>query len=229
MARRQDSSISWAFGGAVEAAPVQSSNRYANGSNQNCGNVITGRSSTRVHAAPGGNSSISFGSYEAVAPKALAAAPAAAAAASSSSSSSEVTFGARIGKTSSNSFAVGANQNCGNVITDRSSTRVHAPPGGRSQISFGSQEPIIAPKSVAAAAAAAPSAATLKDTTTSQNVVAPTEAPIKSDAVFGARIGKTSSNSYASGANQNCGNVITDRSSTRVHAPPGGKTSFILG
>merc|ERR1712032_853037 len=39
--------------------------------------------------------------------------------------------------TSSNAYASGANQNSGNVITDRPSTRVHAPPGGRSQISFG--------------------------------------------------------------------------------------------
>ena len=34
--------------------------------------------------------------------------------------------------TSSNAFATGSNQNCGNVITDRSSTRIHQPPGGRS-------------------------------------------------------------------------------------------------
>jgi len=38
---------------------------------------------------------------------------------------------------SSNAYANGANQNCGNVITDRSSTRVMAPPGGRSSITFG--------------------------------------------------------------------------------------------
>ena len=37
------------------------SSRYANGSNQNVGNVITDRSSTRIHAPPGGHSSITFG------------------------------------------------------------------------------------------------------------------------------------------------------------------------
>jgi SPIRAL1-like protein len=38
---------------------------------------------------------------------------------------------------SSNAYASGANQNCGNFVTDRRTTRVAAPPGGRSQISFG--------------------------------------------------------------------------------------------
>ena len=39
--------------------------------------------------------------------------------------------------TSANRFATGSNQNCGNVITDRPTTRIHAPPGGRSNIFFG--------------------------------------------------------------------------------------------
>eukprot|EP00929_Paragymnodinium_shiwhaense_P064137 TRINITY_DN32092_c0_g1_i1.p1 TRINITY_DN32092_c0_g1~~TRINITY_DN32092_c0_g1_i1.p1 ORF type:complete len:347 (-),score=69.22 TRINITY_DN32092_c0_g1_i1:297-1337(-) len=38
---------------------------------------------------------------------------------------------------SSNSYANGANQNCGNVICDRRTTRVLQAPGGSSQISFG--------------------------------------------------------------------------------------------
>eukprot|EP00466_Bigelowiella_natans_P017482 jgi/Bigna1/88520/estExt_fgenesh1_pg.C_330082 len=38
---------------------------------------------------------------------------------------------------SSNAFANGTRPECGNFITDRPSTRVHAPPGGRSQITFG--------------------------------------------------------------------------------------------
>mmetsp|Transcript_15349 Transcript_15349/g.22648 ORF Transcript_15349/g.22648 Transcript_15349/m.22648 type:complete len:140 (+) Transcript_15349:119-538(+) len=38
---------------------------------------------------------------------------------------------------SSNRFANGSNMNSGNVMTDRSSTRVVAPPGGASQIFFG--------------------------------------------------------------------------------------------
>jgi len=42
------------------AAPV-SSNSFANGANQNCGNVISERSSTGLHAPPGGVSTICLG------------------------------------------------------------------------------------------------------------------------------------------------------------------------
>merc|ERR1712232_864884 len=41
--------------------PGVSSNRFASGSNANSGNVLTDRPTTRVHQAPGGNSSISLG------------------------------------------------------------------------------------------------------------------------------------------------------------------------
>merc|ERR1719201_945722 len=46
-------------------------------------------------------------------------------------------YGGRVDSRSSNAYACGANQNCGNFVTDRRTTRVAAPPGGRSQISFG--------------------------------------------------------------------------------------------
>lgn len=38
---------------------------------------------------------------------------------------------------SNNAFASGSNMNCGNVITDRPSSRVLNPPGGKSSITFG--------------------------------------------------------------------------------------------
>lgn len=41
--------------------PGASSNQYACGSNQNSGNVLTDRRITRIHAPPGGVSSIRFG------------------------------------------------------------------------------------------------------------------------------------------------------------------------
>ena len=37
-----------------------------------------------------------------------------------------------------------------------------------------------------------------------------------------------SNNSFASGSSQNTGNVLTDRPSSRVLQPPGGKSSFSL-
>merc|ERR1712159_334927 len=39
---------------------------------------------------------------------------------------------------------------------------------------------------------------------------------------------RVSSNAYANGSNQNCGNIISDVPSTRVAAPPGGRTSVNL-
>ena len=44
--------------------------------------------------------------------------------------------------------------------------------------------------------------------------------------MFGRRVTRMSSNNFASGDSQNCGNVLTDRSSTRLLAPPGGHTSI---
>lgn len=124
-------------------------------------------------------------------------------------------------------------QNVDNFLGDRPSTRVRAPPGGASSICFGSSEPTPAPvrRVPATSQAAAPAAkreepapkaaeptpkAVLRDT---NNVVA-APAPTRKG---------VSSNAYATGSNQNCGNVITDRPTTRLHAPPGGKSSFSLG
>ena len=53
-------------------------------------------------------------------------------------------------------------------------------------------------------------------------------ATFSQDPVFGANA-KKGSNAYASGANQNCGNVLTDRPTTRLHAPPGGGSSITFG
>jgi len=49
-----------------------------------------------------------------------------------------------------------------------------------------------------------------------------------SGAAFGQRA-RVSSNTFANGADQNCGNVMTDHPSTRVLRPPGGASSFQLG
>ena len=57
----QSSSSSSQYQQQQQMGRGESSNRYANGNNQNVGNVITDRSSTRIHAPPGGYSSIHFG------------------------------------------------------------------------------------------------------------------------------------------------------------------------
>jgi len=206
-----------------------SSNAYASGSNQNAGNVITDRPSTRVHAPPGGRSQINFGSDKPASKSPVPTAATAPASAATLAASSELTKATpkpatqvvKQQRTSSNAYASGSNQNAGNVITDRPSTRVHAPPGGRSQIHFGGDEP--ASKSPVPAAATAPAGAA--------PVVASSEltkaTPKPATQVVQQR--RTSSNAYASGSNQNAGNVITDRPSTRVHAPPGGRSQIHFG
>ena len=44
----------------------------------------------------------------------------------------------------------------------------------------------------------------------------------------GATAGSQGSNAFASGSSQNTGNVLTDRPTTRLHAPPGGQTSISI-
>jgi len=143
----------------------------------NCDNFLGDRPSTRVHAPPGGASSICFGGYDDApapartgrraapasyaresAPVAAACAPVAAAPARAAaeplreSNSAALAAAMATAATavpaarkpaaggmaeSSNKFANGANQNAGNFITDRPTTRLHAPPGGHSSFSLG--------------------------------------------------------------------------------------------
>eukprot|EP00924_Labyrinthula_sp_SR-Ha-C_P009425 snap_masked-scaffold_2-processed-gene-23.40-mRNA-1 protein AED:0.11 eAED:0.26 QI:0/0/0/0.66/1/1/3/0/87 len=67
------SKSSWSFGWSEKESPkesykkkreeekVISSNMYANGSNQNAGNFLTEKPTTKIHAPPGGSSQIIFG------------------------------------------------------------------------------------------------------------------------------------------------------------------------
>ena len=120
-------------------------------------------------------------------------------------------------------------------MTGRSSTRLHAPPGGSSQagslifgggdagdrfaghrgnrsqqtssISFGNNN------HTTAAAQEPFKAKTVNNQVQQQHTVTKKVG------------GGTSANAFASGTNQNCGNFITDRPTSRVLAPPGGKSS----
>lgn len=202
-----------------------SSNAFANGANQNCGNFISERSTTRLHAPPGGSStagSLIFGG--------------------GSSNHTEVGV-------SSNRYANGANQNCGNVMTGRSSTRLHAPPGGSSSqagsLIFGGgytnpnqakrraqqqQQQVKQPmQPVTTHVQNVPVVNNTSVASKSQHITS-TNNPMVAQQQPRQPVVRTSnngvsSNKFATGSNQNCGNFITDRPTTRVHAPPGGKSS----
>ena len=169
---------------------------------------------TRVHAPPGGRSQISiFGGYEE--PKA---------ATSKKTETATTTTTARpvVKKgTSANAFATGSNQNCGNFITDRSTTRIHAPPGGKTSISIFGGYPAETKR-----ATPTPLVETKRE-----NIVVSAPAPVvKTTSPVKKTTGRrVSSNVFATGSNQNCGNFITDRPSTRVHAPPGGRSQITFG
>lgn len=52
--------------------------------------------------------------------------------------------GKHTAQVSSNAFACGVSQNCGNVLTERPTTLLHAPPGGHSTICLRHDEPAAA-------------------------------------------------------------------------------------
>jgi SPIRAL1-like protein len=137
---------------------------------------------------------------------------------------------------SSNAFANGANQNCGNVLTDRPTTRLHAPPGGKSEmssiLSWGEpEEPVNRRAQRDARGAPVPAPAHFGVDLMQQRSGPPADTR-RNEYVPSAQVGGhggVSSNAYANGANQNCGNVLTDRRTTKVLAPPGGHSSIVFG
>lgn len=113
--------------GDVEGGAMR--NNYTRSEGQNVGNFLTDRPSSRVMQAPGGQSSIVFGTEGDSAPvqrqtgRARVPAPG--------------SLGGADGGFATNNYARPEGQNVGNFLTDRKSTKVHAPPGGASQITFG--------------------------------------------------------------------------------------------
>ena len=119
-------------------------------------------------------------------------------------------------------------QNCGNFITDRTTSRVLKAPGGGSSISFGDAAP--------AGQYEAPRARRCGPPPTSQiSFGGYEEEPVQQQApgpvTHGMRSNahSNSSNAYANGNNQNVGNFITDRPTYRVLKPPGGGSSISFG
>ncbi|GBF95427.1 hypothetical protein Rsub_08389 [Raphidocelis subcapitata] len=122
-----------------------------------------------------------------------------------------------------NNYSRPEGQNVGNFLSDRNSSRVLAPPGGGSSIVFGDAEPAGAPRHAppshfapAAPAAPAPVAAP----------AAPAPGALVSG--FGGEE-RGRNNNYSRPGGQNVGNFLTDKSSSRVLAPPGGASSITFG
>eukprot|EP01063_Lacrimia_lanifica_P031047 TRINITY_DN5045_c0_g2_i1.p1 TRINITY_DN5045_c0_g2~~TRINITY_DN5045_c0_g2_i1.p1 ORF type:complete len:130 (+),score=47.54 TRINITY_DN5045_c0_g2_i1:66-455(+) len=124
----------------------------------NRGQMLGAKSSTRVHAAPGGQSSLSLGwddgSAQKPAPKINKAAVYNEEVTNAPAVRYEATAGDVMGgappqqqqqqqappppgaAVSSNKWASNQSQNSGNVLSERPSVRLHAPPGGKSSITF---------------------------------------------------------------------------------------------
>jgi len=235
-----------------------SSNTFARGSDQNCGNVMTDRPTTRVFAPPGGVSSIHFGGDDAkparnVTPRTPKSGEQSrmngqrrhlmseeGSTDDTSVDGSNVTprsgqrklvtdtngaaFGQRLQRSSSNTFARGADQNCGNMMTNTPTTRVCAPPGGASSISLSHDDG-------SSQVRRAQSTPRMSDCTSSASGVTPRSVR-RNPAVDTNSTGsgqRSSSNTFARGSNQNCGNVLTDRPTSRISAPPGGASSIDFG
>eukprot|EP00986_Skeletonema_menzelii_P012396 scaffold6832_cov81-Skeletonema_menzelii.AAC.19 len=86
------------------------------------------RTSSRITEEPGGKSSVQLGwDWDSPEPK------------QKKEKTNDSSFHASVPKVtiSSNAYANGHSQNTGNVLTDRPTSKVTQPPGGRSSITFG--------------------------------------------------------------------------------------------
>uniref|UniRef100_A0A7S0S1Z3 SAP domain-containing protein n=1 Tax=Chlamydomonas leiostraca TaxID=1034604 RepID=A0A7S0S1Z3_9CHLO len=132
-----------AYGGAPAPGGGYQGNNYARpGGQQNVGNFISDRPSSRVLAPPGGGSAgvsgALFGGPEAAPLAANHHMPPNAQYAAPQLTTAPWLPSPAKGDAQTNNYSRPGNcQNVGNFITDRPSSRVLAPPGGKSQITFG--------------------------------------------------------------------------------------------
>jgi len=136
---------------------------------------------------------------------------------------------------SSNAWASSSNPNSGNLLSERPSTHVSNAPGGRSTFSIG--DPDMADDRFAhhthrsnmgssrkSRELATPIGSGDRRPHVRSGNAAPQAAPQDFFGVGHAR--RESSNSWARNDSQNSGNMLTDRPTTRVVAPPGGRNSM---
>ena len=207
--------------GVPSQARAVSSNAYANGADQNCGNFITDRPSTRLHAPPGGVSQISLGGYEAPA-------------------RASVTGGGVAYKS-----AAKAREEAGHDIFGTGGPApppqerayrepemaAYAPaPGGKVEAEELDIKNMMHADLRTLCRANGLSPAGCKNTLVDRIVEAMNCGRIRvmvpdKGVCGGASVG----NNYARAEGQNTGNFMTGRNSSRVLAPPGGGSSFSLG
>ncbi|GAX18345.1 hypothetical protein FisN_23Hh239 [Fistulifera solaris] len=119
------------------------------------------------------------------------------------------------------------------VKQGRTTSRVLAPPGGFTSLSFGCEAPapkkkeeaVVAPSAAVPATTETVAAPVVKDESSSvpaSNIPGPKETPVPPKEV------PISSNAFASGSNMNGAQVMTGRPTSRVLAPPGGHTTIKL-
>lgn len=190
-------------GGAASPSSNQiSSNAFASGVSQNSGNFLTEKPITKIHAPPGGASSIVFGDEISSTPS--KAAPQA--------SKAPIAVATPTQPATPESSTEGASTIA--PAEDESSTPTEPTENGPEPIpmkDLASVPKDEEPKENGAAASTAPETKSPE----------PKPAPVPDRSV--------SANAYASGVNQNSGNFMTGRPTTRVRAPPGGASSITFG
>lgn len=116
---------------AASAPQTAVANNYSRPEGQNVGNFLTDRPTSRVLAPPGGGTQFSLGdgshTMETTAKATVTVIPAA--------EPKDEAFGNH--SSTGNNYTRPEGQNVGNFLGDRPSSRVLAPPGGGSQITFG--------------------------------------------------------------------------------------------
>jgi SPIRAL1-like protein len=228
---------------------MTSSNAFANGANQNSGNVMTGRSTTRIHHAPGGASSLSLadgscgGMFADRAHAKEKPASYSQPVASQRPKTPQQIYAEELQMQIDAKNANKAGKKAAALQADRADeARVQREAADLSaqldmEVAKQRDRGQIADQRSAQLAnyleqealtrgnkgyGGADHCARVKENMDVANT-------FRSSGQFTSKDNSVSSNRFACGANQNSGNMITDRSTTRVHQAPGGRSSLVLG